>query len=169
LATSITCSPSPTCHPLPDDYREYSYTSGLEFIANELYANPSYDRVEATILLPANSMESVQDEKVKEAVRRYARGRLKDVDHDIYATRWRGMRSLLVAFVALLVFIGASRLVYSESNLPLQIISEGLVVAGWVALWFPLETLAFKVWEHRLDRRVYSRLMDMDLVIQAAD
>ena len=41
--------------------------------------------------------------------------------------------------------------------------------AGWVALWFPLELLVFKVWEHRLDRKVYSLLLDMDLVIQPQD
>jgi hypothetical protein len=156
----------PSVSPLSDDYRQYSYTSGLEFIANELYANPSYDKVKATILLPANSMESGLDQKVKEAVKRYCRGRLKDVEHDIHATRWRGVRALLVAFVALFVFIGASRLVHSEGNLLLQIISEGLAVAGWVALWFPLEALTFKVWEHRLDRKVYNTVMDMELEIQ---
>ena len=159
----------PDVSPLSDDYREYSYTSGLEFIASELYANPSYDKVQATILLPADRVEAGLDEKVKEAVRRYCRGRLKDVEHDIQATRWRGVRALLVAFVALFVFIGASRLVFSESSLLLQIISEGLAVAGWVALWFPLETLTFKVWEHRLDRKIYSLLMEMDLRIQPTD
>jgi hypothetical protein len=158
----------PDVSPLSDDYREYSYTSGIEFIANELYANPSYDKVKATLLLPASSLESGLDEKVKEAVRRYCRGRLKDVEHDIYATRWRGLRALLFGFAALFVFIGASRLVYDDDSLFLQIISEGLSVAGWVALWFPLEHLIFTVWQHRLDRKIYTLLMDMELTIQAA-
>jgi len=51
----------------------------------------------------------------------------------------------LFGFAALFVFIGASRLVYNENDLILQIISEGLAVAGWVALWFPLEHLIFSV------------------------
>lgn len=155
----------PDLSPLSDAYQAYSYTSGLEFIADELYANPSYDTVKATILLPVESIESSLDSTAKEAVRRYCRGRLKNIDHDIHATRWRGVRALLVAFLALFVFIGASRLVYSESSLFLQIISEGFAVAGWVALWFPLETLTFKVWEHRLDRKIYTLLSETEITI----
>ena len=74
------------------------------------------------------------ENRVRKGVKRYCRGRLKYIQHDIQATRWRGVRALLVAFVALFVFIGASILVYDQTNLLLQIISEGLAVAGWVAL-----------------------------------
>ncbi len=75
----------------------------------------------------------------------------------------------MFGFAALFAFIGASRLVNNENDLFLQIISEGLAVAGWVALWFPLESLTFTVWQHRLDKRIYSLLMDMELAIQSAD
>ena len=159
----------PDISPLSDDYQEYSYTSGLEFIADELYANSSYSRVEATIVLPVEAVEPGLETRVREGVKRYCRGRLKYFEHDIRATRWRGGRALLVAFVALFLFIGASRLVHSESSLLLQIISEGLAVAGWVALWFPLETLTFKIWEHRLDRRVYALLTEMEITISPVE
>jgi hypothetical protein len=159
----------PDVSPLSDDYREYSYTSGVEFIADELYANSSYNRVDATVILPVDRVEPGLEDQVREGVRRYCRGRLKYYEHDILATRWRGVRALLFAIVALFVFIGAAKLIYSDDNVLLQIISEGLAVVGWVALWFPLESLIFKLWEHRLDRKVYSLLMDMDLVIRPAD
>lgn len=155
----------PEVSPLSEDYREYSYTSGVEFIADELYAKPSYDKVQVTILLPTDGIEPGLDARVQKAIGRYCRGRLKYIEHDIRATRWRGIRALLVAFVALFVFIGASALVYDESNLILRIVSEGLAVAGWVALWFPLETLSFKVWEHRLDRKIYKLLAAMEITI----
>lgn len=159
----------PDLSPLSDDYQEYSYTSGIEFIADELYANPSYSSVRATIRVPASCLEPGLEEKVGAAIRRYCKGRLQYIEHDIGATRWRGVRALLAGSVALFLFIGAAQLVGTSENAILGIVSEGLAIAGWVALWFPLETLAFKVWEHRLDRRVYSRVMDMELSIQAAD
>ena len=159
----------PDISPLSDDYQKYSYTSGLEFIADELYANPRYSSIKATIRLPSSNLEPGLEEKIGAAVRRYCKGRLQYIEHDIGATRWRGVRALLVGFVALFLFIGAAQIVSTSENLILDIVSEGLAIAGWVALWFPLETLAFKVWEHRLDRKVYSRVMNMDLVIQPAD
>ena len=155
----------PDMSPLSDDYQEYSYTSGLEFIADELYANSSYSQVKATIVLPVEEVEPGLESRVREGVKRYSLGRLKYIEHDIQATRWRGVRALLIAFVALFVFIGASILVYDETNLLLQIASEGLAVAGWVALWFPLESLTFKVWEHRLDRKVYNLLAEMEITV----
>ena len=159
----------PDISPLSGDYQEYSYTSGLEFIADELYANSSYSQVRVRIVLPVDGVEPGLKRRVREGVNRYCRGRLKYFEHDIRATRWRGARALLVALVALFLFIGASRVVYSETSLLLQIISEGLAVAGWVALWFPLETLTFKIWEHRLDRRVYALLSEMEITISTIE
>jgi hypothetical protein len=155
--------------PLSDDYQEYSYISGIEFIANELYAHPSYAAVKVTILLPGSSIDPGLEDRAKNAVKRYCWGRLKDVGHDISASYWRGVRSLMLAFVALFVFTGASILVYSESYVFLQIISEGLAIAAWVILWLPIQMLTFTVWDYRLDRKVYNTLKDMELVIQPVD
>ncbi len=155
--------------PLSEDYQVYSYIAGIECLANDLYANPSPEAVKLTVLLPAEKITHELEAKVKAGVARYCQGRLCDVGHDLHATYWRGVRALLVAFVALFVFIGAAKLVYSENSLFLQIISEGLSVAGWVALWFPLETLTFKVWEHRLDCKIYTLLAEMEITISPVE
>ncbi len=159
----------PEISPFSEDYQIHSYTSGIEFIADELYANTSYDQVQLTLILPSEEELSRPVEKIEAAVKRYCQGRLKDIEHDIQATRWRGFRALIVALIALFVFIGASRLVDNENSIFLQIISEGLAVAGWVALWFPLELLTFTIWEHRLDKKIYTMLEQMDVKIGFPD
>lgn len=159
----------PEISPFSEDYQIHSYTSGIEFLADELYANTSYDQVQLTLILPSEDKESRSVEKIEAAIKRYCQSRLKDVEHDIQATRWRGFRALIVAFIALFVFIGASKLVDNENSILLQIISEGLSVAGWVALWFPLELLTFNVWEHRLDRKIYTMLEQMEIRIGLPD
>jgi hypothetical protein len=155
----------PDVSPFSDSYREYSYTSGIEFIADELYANTSYEKVQALLIVPRGQIEPGLDERVKAAVQRYARGRLIDTEHEIDATRWRGMRSLGMAIIALFMFIGASYVTGDSESIVLQIISEGLGIAGWVVLWVPLEMLFFSVWEHRLDKKIYRLLMEMDIAI----
>jgi hypothetical protein len=159
---------TPDLSPFSERYREHSYTSGIEYIAGELYANTSYRAVKATIVLPPERIEADTEERIRAAVRRYCSAKLRDIQHDLAATRWRGLRALLVALVALFVFIGASKVVHSDELLFLQIISEGLSIAGWVALWFPLENLTFTIWQHWLEREIYTKLRDMELTIQPA-
>lgn len=121
------------------------------------------------ILLPADKLPPDLASRAKEGVKRYCGGKLQYIEHDISATRWRGFRSLLVALVALFAFIGAARLVFNEETPILQIISEEVAIAGWIALSFPLERLSFSLWGHRLDRKTYDLLMDMELTIQAEE
>ena len=161
---------APGLSPFSPDYREHNYTSGIEFIADELYANTSYNRVRLTLVLPPDQITPGLELEVMHAVDRYCRGRLKDIEHQIHASRWRGRRALLLAFLALFVFTGGAILLASvitpQNVIVLGVISEGLAIAAWVALWVPLEMLLFTVWEYRLDRKIYRLLLDMDLVIQ---
>ncbi len=156
----------PEVTPFSPDYQIYSYTSGIEFISDELYADTSYEGVHLTLMLPQSETVAGLEQDVKAAVKRYCVGRLKDIEHDILATRWRGIRALIVSFIALFIFIGASKLIDDDNSLILQVVSEGLSIAGWVALWFPLELLTFTVWQHRLEKKIYTMLMDMDVTLK---
>jgi len=156
---------NPGISPFSDKYKVYSYIAGIEFIANELYANPSHDAVKLNLILPPEQITSELASQAKAAVNRYCLGRLKDIEHDLNAVLWRGLRALGLAIVALFLLIGASRLVYDDVSLISQVISEGLAIAAWVGLWVPLDMLVFKVWEHRLDKNIYSQLSKMEISI----
>lgn len=120
-------------------------------------------RLHLTVALPSAEHEDRAAREVRAAIGRYGRARMAEVDNEIRATRWRGTRALAVSFLALFVFIGASRLVDNDASVIRQVVSEGLSIAGWVALWFPLELLSFTVWEHRVHRRVLTTLIDADV------
>ncbi len=155
----------PEISPLSENYRVYSYIAGIEYISNELYADPSPNAIRLNLLLPAEQITPDLEAKTEAGVARYCQGRLRDVHHEIHAILWRGTRALALALVALFVLIGASRLIYSEDNLLRQVISEGLSIAAWVSLWVPLEMLIFRIWEHRLDKKIYTLLSEMEITI----
>lgn len=163
---------APGLSPFSPEYREHNYTSGIEFIADELYANTSYNRVRLTLVLPPDQITPGLETEIRTAIGRYCRGRLKDIEHQIHASRWRGRRALLLAILALIVFTSAAILLASvitpENAIILGVVSEGLAIAAWVALWVPLEMLLFTVWEHRLDYKIYTLLLDMELIIEPA-
>lgn len=156
----------PEISPFSDAYQDYSYTSGIEFVADELYANTSFQKVRLTLALPAEQIVPGLDERVRAAVKRYARGRIKDVEHDLQATIWRGWRALSGALAALLVLVGVTWFTRDDAGLLRTIVDTLVIVVAWVALWFPLETLLFGVWEHRIDRKIYQLLYDMDVIIE---
>lgn len=155
----------PDISPFSRHYKPYSYIAGIEFVANELYADPAYDAVKLELQLSPELIKPGLEEETQAAAARYCSGRLRNVTHEIHSLRWRGTRALAMATVALFVLIIASRLVFSEENLVRQVVSEGLSIAAWVSFWVPLEMLIFKVWEQRLDRKVYTLLSDMEITI----
>lgn len=151
--------------PLAEDYPPHGDVSGVEHVVNEFYAEPRYDAIAIEIALPIGEITPGIDDTISTAIGRWSRARRRDADEEVRASRWRGRRTLAAAFVALFVFIGLSRILGSFDNLILEILSEGLSIAGWVALWFPLEVLMFNVWQHRLDRRAYEILGDADISV----
>ena len=52
-----------------------------------------------------------------------------------------------------------------------RFIDEGFIIAGWVALWYPLDVLLYQHWPVNRDRRIYQAIetMEMEFVAAAPD
>jgi hypothetical protein len=82
-----------------------------------------------------------------------------------YATLWRGL-----VFLALCLL--GSRLMGVVDFAPgfiERFIDEGLVIAGWVALWYPLDVLLYQRWPLARERRLYETVRDMALDFEFRD
>jgi len=159
---------TPALSPLSVDYQVHSNIAGIEFIGNELYANSSYRAVRTKLQLPSHKIDDDLLQKVEKGVQRYCNARLRDIEQEIGATRWRGARVLIAAIIALFVFIGTSKVLAHSNQFILQLLGEGLAIAGWVAIWFPLEMVTYTFWQHRLERKIYKLLMEMNVRIEAS-
>ena len=146
--------------PLIEDYPPRGDVSGVEHAVNMFYAKPRYGSMELHISLPSSEIALGVADRMSTGVSRWCRARLVDVDEEIDASRWRGRRALIFAFLALFFFTGLSKILDDHDNILLQILSEGFNIAGWVALWVPVEILMFSVWQHRLDRKAYVLLAE---------
>jgi len=79
----------------------------------------------------------------------------------------RGRTSLLIALVFLALSVAASDGLatwFGPSNLA-QVIREGLIIGGWVAMWRPLEVFLYDWWPIRAEARLYDRLGRMAVTI----
>ncbi len=78
---------------------------------------------------------------------------------------WRdGRISLVIGLAALVSLTAASRLVVSSGDSAfLSLIREGLAVAGWVAMWRPMELFLYEWWPIRRELRTFQRLAEADV------
>lgn len=90
--------------------------------------------------------------------RQYRRNRVRTV-------RWFTVGLSLMA-VLLTLHSGVNRL-YPDSLFN-DVVGEALVIAGWVALWVPIERLGFDGWLLKDRLRLYRRLAEMRVAVAAA-
>lgn len=93
----------------------------------------------------------------------YERERQRRKVRDVLA---QGRRSLAIGIGALTVLLSLAELttLLPGSHL-LQVVHEGLVISGWVAMWRPLELLLYDWWPHVEQRRLIERLLAADIVV----
>lgn len=158
----------PAADPFSERFTHHSYTSGIEFIANELAASRSKKPVRATLVLPPDQIGPGLEERTRAAVRRYCRSQLVKLDQELRMAHRRIIRSFVVALVAMFALFGTAALLTSSRQFIPEVIAEGLIIAGWVLLWFPLDELLSTLHYEQSHRVVYRRLMAMEVVILPA-
>lgn len=100
----------------------------------------------------------------EEAVRHYFATRAEIKRREFGFLMRRGRLSLIVGLVFLAVCLSLSQFIghrYTETGF--SILREGLVIAGWVAMWRPLEVYLYDWWPIWDDRRIFSRLARMNV------
>lgn len=65
--------------------------------------------------------------------------------------------AMLLGVVVLLAALGLRGL-FVEGGGRAEVLREGLLILGWVALWRPVEWVLFDTWEHRQRRSALKRL-----------
>lgn len=63
-----------------------------------------------------------------------------------------------LGLATLLLALGLRRLIAPVDGDWSDVLREGLLILGWVALWRPAESILFDAWEHRRQRGVLKRL-----------
>ena len=99
---------------------------------------------------------------LEQAVHHYFAERLEMKKREFRQLMRRGRTSLVIGLAFLATCLFASDLTARIAARPFAIIlSESLVIVGWVAMWRPLEIYLYDWWPLRDERRVLERLSRM--------
>ena len=96
--------------------------------------------VRAMILFPPRQISSGLEPACAAAVWRICDLAIEQIDDELASIRWEGTRSFLAGLLAwdICLFLALSfGAIESLPDFPRQLISDGLIIVGWVALWYP--------------------------------
>ena len=140
-----------------------------EFIVSWARELPRNAPIRIVIHLPRDEAEAAARTGLAATLAHYFDGRRGRFEHDIEELFRIGRRHLAVGLVVLVACLSASQAV--RHLVPLStlagIISESLVIVGWVANWKPIEIFLYEWWPIRRQIRLYQRLRDAEILVKA--
>ncbi len=107
---------------------------------------------------------------IAEAVRRHFIYEGEQVERRLREHVRRGQITLGVGLTVLVIFLTLAGFTSSLAATPLRdILREGLVITGWVAMWRPLEVLLYDWWPLIDERRQVRRILDAPIAVHFTD
>lgn len=135
-----------------------------EFIVSWAHELPHTSSLVLHVYLTQVPEHSDPVKLIREGVHSYFAHREVIARRQLHQLLARGRWSLFIGLLFLALCLGASDQLGALSDRPIvQVISESFVIAGWVAMWRPMEIFLYDWWPVRSDRQVYQRLAQSDV------
>ena len=124
------------------------------------------------ILMPHEVLVKYTEAAVRLALQRYCAHMIAEAKRRLAAQRWVGLRTFAVGLVLLALSLAASagvqRLLIVPEDLR-TLASEALIIAGWVVMWQPLDTLVSGWWPVWEEERTFKSISEMRVVVEASE
>jgi hypothetical protein len=139
-----------------------------EFIVEWARDFPRGARLALLVHLERSAGRTDEAPMLGESIHQYFRQRAVDSRRRLRELFRQGRISLVIA----LAFLGASIAVgdavasFLRGNRFAEIIREGFLIGGWVAMWRPLEVFLYDWWPIRAEARLFDRLSAMPVRIE---
>jgi hypothetical protein len=114
---------------------------------------------------PANPADA---DALRGSLARFFDERGQSKRHELKRLLKRGRTSLFVGVAFLAVASATGEFLHRllEPGGYVQVMSEGLLIGGWVAMWRPIEILLYDWWPLRAEYQLFDRLRDMKVQIE---
>lgn len=146
---------------------------GIDQIRSELGSRSLPAAVAVQIVLPRTRVRPDLAANISLAVNRYCEVGIAQADNELRAMRREGLRWLAIAVIMYAVFVSiAAAIVRSSAPEAVRDVfgDDGLfIVAAWVGLWYPLDTLLYSGRPYRLEKSVLQAMHAMRIVVRPGE
>ena len=101
------------------------------------------------------------------AIRNYFVHRSRHTREQLRLLFVRGLISLLIGLAFLVACLSLRQLLAVSSDPFMTVLSEGLLILGWVAMWKPVEIFLYEWWPEVDKGRLFERIAHMEIETQA--
>lgn len=125
--------------------------------------------IRVRVLVPREKFTPQTELSVQRAFKRYCEYTIGEARRKLAALRWVGLRTFFVGLVFFAISLAASTAIARMLFIPealRTLASESLIVAGWVIIWQPLDTLVQGWWPHWEEERTFKALSEVPLRVQ---
>lgn len=122
------------------------------------------------VVVPAERFGAETEATVRRAFGRYCAYMIAESRRKLAAMRWVGIRTFFVGLFFFALSLAASTAVQRALFFPepfRTLASESFIVAGWVVIWQPLDTLVQGWWPHWEEERTFRAISDIPLRVSA--
>lgn len=118
------------------------------------------------IMLPESELAKPEAADIAESIRNHFALRER-IEHRRLRAEWRrGRLSLVIGLVFLVVCLFAREVLASLGSAVSRVLAEGFLIAGWVALWGPIDVFLYGWWPIAGRRRLLARLAHIDIEVR---
>jgi hypothetical protein len=145
---------------LDDDAAEYIVGTARDF--------PLKTSLRLEIYLPPEQIRKDTEESIAHAVHNFFDYKTQVADSDLRAILRQGRSSLIIGLAFLSACLFARQLVGTlPHGTAAEILAEGLLISGWVAMWRPIQIFLYEWWPIRNLRRLYQKLSHLKIDVRA--
>lgn len=138
-----------------------------EYIVGSADEYPLARPLRLVMLMPAANVSAADQGIVQQAVANYFAYRGRETDRRLRFQLREGRFSLAIGVLFLLVCVLIRQLAMGIDGATLsQIVAEGFLILGWVAMWRPLQIFLYDWWPIRHQSRLYAKLAAMPVEIR---
>lgn len=156
----------------PAPFRERDLDpKAAEYIVDSAREAPAGEALALQVQLGRQPADEGTAALLSDAVHEYFERRAAVRRRDLRQLFRTGRLSLLIGLVFLAGAIALAQWLGSliEHEGYAWLVSESLIIGGWVALWRPMEIFLYDWWPIRADARLYDRLAAMPVTLRGAD
>jgi len=118
------------------------------------------------IMLPESELARPEAGQIAQSIRNHFALRER-VEHRRLRAEWRrGRLSLVIGVGFLVVCLSARELLASSRSAVSRVLAEGFLIAGWVALWGPIDVFLYGWWPIAGRRRMLASLARLDVEVR---
>ena len=138
-----------------------------EFMVSWVREFPLEDPVVLVLHLTHPAGEATPQPLVEQAVQNYFAYRTKLNRMEFRRLMSDGRRSLMIGLSFLIVCLAAAEWCRGHGpGMARSVITEGLIIAGWVAMWRPMEIYLYEWWPLRRRGKIFEKLSRISVEVQ---